>query len=157
MDVAGRGLLAIYLQDHHAAGTAGVRLARRVGSRAGGRSELAVVANEIAEDLRTLERIMTELDVEPSRSKDVVALIAERLGRLKPNGRLVRRSPLSDLLELETLVVGITGKQALWQSLRATRSCSDEELDLLLERADNQKGRVEAERVQAARRVCQET
>ena len=36
---------------------------------------------------------------------------------MKLNGRLLRRSPLSDLLELGA-VAGITGKQALWVSLR---------------------------------------
>ena len=149
------GLLAIYLQDHHAAGVAGVRLARRIGTRAGGGSGLAALAEEIAEDLRTLERIMSELGVDTSRAKDASARALEWMGRLKPNGRLVGRSPLSDLLELEMLVVGITGKQALWQSLGTVPSISDEDLEQLLERAEGQKRRVEAERLGAARRAWQ--
>lgn len=148
-------LLAIYLQDHHAAGVAGARVARRLGSRAGGGSDLATVADEIAEDLRTLERIMSDTGVEPRRSKDVVAAVGEWVGRLKPNGHLLGHSPLSDLLELETLVVGITGKQALWESLRTVPSVSDEELGRLLERAEGQKRRVESERLRAARRAWQ--
>lgn len=150
-------LLAIYLQDHHAAGVAGVRLARRVGSRARGGHDLARVANEIAEDLRTLERIMSDLGVDARRSKDTIATVAGWVGRLKPNGRLVGRSPLSDLLELETLVVGINGKQALWHSLATVPAVAGEELERLLVRAEDQKRRVEAERLAAARRAWQQS
>jgi hypothetical protein len=151
-------LLAIYVQDHHAAGLAGARVARRVAmavERDSGNAELRRVASEISEDLLALEGIMHRLGVEPNRAKDTLARIAERLGRLKLNGRLLRRSPLSDLLELETLVVGITGKQALWVSLREIPSIQIEELDQLLERAEEQKRSVENARVAAARRSFQ--
>ena len=84
--------------------------------------------------------------------KDGLARIAERLGRLKLNGRLTSRSPLSDLLELETLVVGITGKQALWVSLREIPSINTEELDELHARAEDQRRIVETARVEAAKR-----
>ena len=43
--------------------------------------------------------------------------MAEKLGRLKLNGRLRGYSPLSRLLELEGLLIGITGKMALWKTL----------------------------------------
>ena len=98
---------------------------------------------------------MRRLGVKPDRAKDTLARIAERLGRLKPNGRLLRRSRLSDLLELETLVVGITGKQALWLSLREVPSIPIEELDQLLERAQDQKRVVENSRLGAAKRSFQ--
>ena len=65
----------------------------------------------------------------------------------------LERSPLSDLLELETLLVGITGKQALWHSLRASTSASSEDLDRLVERADSQKTIVEDARLRAVRRA----
>ena len=99
-----------------------------------------------------LEGIMRRLGVEPDRVKDSFSRAAERLGRLKLNGRLLRRSPLGELLELETLVVGITGKQALWVSLREIPSIQIEELDQLFERAQEQKRVVESLRVAAAKR-----
>jgi hypothetical protein len=148
-------LLAIYLRDHHAAAVAGARVARRVATaveRDSGNQDLRRVASEIGQDLNVLEEIMRRLGVEPDRVKDSFSRIAERLGRLKLNGRLLRRSPLSDLLELETLVVGITGKQALWVSLREVPSIRIEELDQLFERAQAQKRVVENARVAAARR-----
>lgn len=149
-------LLAIYLQDHHAAAGAGTRLASRVASAAASREqtgELSEVAREIAEDLATLETIMRKAGTTPNGVKDAIARAGERLGRLKLNGRLRTRSPLSDVLELEALVVGITGKQALWRSLRSTNVLPDEELDHLVERAERQKRIVERAREAAARRA----
>ena len=148
-------LLAIYLRDHHAAGVAGARVAQRVATaveRDSGNEDLRRVASEIRQDLMVLEGIMRRLGVEPDRVKDSCSRAAERLGRLKLNGRLLRRSPLSDLLELETLVVGITGKQALLVSLREIPSIQIEELDQLFERAQEQKRVVEHARVAAAKR-----
>jgi hypothetical protein len=148
-------LLAIYLRDHHAAGVAGVRVARRLAlarGRDAGADELERVAAEIEQDLLSLEAIMSRLGVKPDRVKDGLSRVAERLGRLKLNGRLTSRSPLSDLLELETLVVGITGKQALWVSLREIPSINAEELDQLYGRAEDQKRVVETARVEAAKR-----
>ncbi len=44
-------------------------------------------------------------------------VVAEHLGRLKLNGRVFGRARLSDVIELETLFVGITGKLSLWETL----------------------------------------
>jgi len=137
---------------------AGVRVARRAASSLqDGRQEITGIAAEIAEDLDTLEQLMQRLQVGRSRIKDVTGVVAERLSRLKPNGRLTGRSPLSDLLELETLVAGITGKKALWVSLRGVPHVSSDEMDQLVERAESQKRRVEAMRVAAARRCFGES
>jgi hypothetical protein len=148
-----RSFLAIYLQDHHAAGVAGTRLARRIASQPATTAHLSEVASEIHEDLASLETIMGDLGVDPAGTKDALARIGERLGRLKPNGRLRGRSPLSDLEELETLLVGITGKRALWLSLRASSAAPREDLDRLVDRAEHQRTVVEEARLQAVRRV----
>jgi hypothetical protein len=153
-----KSLLAIYLEDHHAAGVAGSRLAARVAATtASERSEvdLSRVAQEIAEDLAALESLMRRLGAEPNTMKDTIARVGERLGRLKPNGRLRERSPLSDLLELEALAVGITGKRALWVSMRNTGLVPAEELDRLIERAEDQHRIVESAREAAARRALE--
>jgi len=149
-------LLAIYLQDHHAAGVAGARVARRVASSVPSdrpEADLSRVAEEIAEDLATLESIMRTLGMKPNGIKDAIARSGERLGRLKPNGRFRQRSPLSDVLELEMLLVGITGKQALWVTLRNATTLPTEELDRLIKRAEDQKRSVESARKAAARRA----
>jgi hypothetical protein len=148
-----RSFLSIYLRDHHAAGVAGTRLARSIARTRGTTDDLRRVASEIEQDLIELEAIMRRLDVQPDVIKDALARIGERLGRLKPNGRLRERSPLSDLLELETLLVGITGKRALWLSLRAGTSVPREDLDRLVERANSQKTIVEDARLDAVGRA----
>ena len=149
-------LLEIYLRDHHAAACAGVAIARRVSTRerpSSAGSALRGVAAEIEADLRSLEGLMARLGVQPSRVKDTLARFAERGGRLKLNGRLVRHSPLSDVVELETLVVGITGKEALWESLHGTDVIPQDQLQALIERAQEQREIVERWRRAAARRA----
>lgn len=134
--------LSIYLRDHHAAGCAGVRLATRLATNLSvelrSDDELSRVAEEVAADLGTLERFMKAEGVSPSEGKDTLAIVAGRLGGLKPNGHLRERSPLSDLIELETLLVGITGKACLWASLAERRPADAVELQSLRLRAQAQ-------------------
>ncbi|MEE1928539.1 hypothetical protein V1J52_10095 [Streptomyces sp. TRM 70351] len=113
-------LLAVYLNDHLAGATGGVELARRVAGQHRGSPDgerLTRLAAEIAEDRDALTDIMSTLDVRVRRYKVCAGWAAERLGRLKPNRALVRRSPLSSLLELEAIRLGVEGKAALWRTL----------------------------------------
>ncbi|MGW5781253.1 hypothetical protein [Streptomyces sp. NPDC003863] len=113
-------LLRIYLNDHYAGSAAGDALVRRVarvhGQGPSGR-RLRGLADEIAEDRESLVRIMTALDIPVMRARALIMRCAEKVGRAKLNGRLVSRSPLSDVLELESLRLGVEGKLALWRSL----------------------------------------
>ena len=149
-------LLDIYLQDHHAGATAGVELARRA-ARANDvepyRSELQAIAAEIEEDVASLEGLMDALGVARDRRKDAAAWVGEKLGRLKRNGTWVSYSPLSRLVELEGLMLGVRGKQALWEALAATQGASPVAADVtrLAERADDQRRRLEELRRRAAR------
>jgi hypothetical protein len=149
-------LLKTYLQDHHAGATVGLELARRT---AGANEdnpqfgpELARIAEEIAEDREMLEQIMERLEVKPNKLKDAGGWTMEKLGRLKTNNRLVGYSPLSRVIELEGLVIGVTGKQALWE---AAQTAVGESLDgisftTLSERAADQRSRLEELRRSAA-------
>jgi hypothetical protein len=77
--------------------------------------------------------------------------MAERLGRLKLNGRLFTRSPLSRIVELETLLVGIRGKEALWTALRAAdATLQGVDLDALIESARTQAEQVDEHRLREA-------
>ena len=114
-------LLEIYLNDHLAAATAWRDLARRAAasnrdSEYG--SFLQRLAGEIAEDRESLISIMRALNVKVDPIKVLVAWGAEKVGRLKLNGRLLGYSPLSRLVELEALSLGVHGKLALWRSLQ---------------------------------------
>jgi hypothetical protein len=113
-------LLRIYLQDHFAGSKLGLALARRT-ARSNRRTAfgppLERLAAEIADDRQALAALMAELGVRRPRMKPALALVAERAGRLKLNGRLVSYSPLSRVFELEGLAMGVRGKQALWRAL----------------------------------------
>ncbi len=150
-----RRLLAIYLNDHLAGATGGVELARRArasnrGTRWG--EPLAIVCAEIEADRTTLEEVMEQLAVKRDSAKIAGAWAAEKLGRLKLNGRLRGYSPLSRMLELEMLLIGITGKLGLWRALQHTREAKLARFDLaaLIERAESQRQVVEGLRLDAA-------
>jgi hypothetical protein len=142
-------LLATYLRDHFAGSSAGLALIRRLRqTNAGTRLDdvLAPIEVEIVEDRQSLQAIMTRLGVEPSSLKATVGSLAEVIGRLKVNGRLLRRSPSSTLVELEGLAAGIATKRNLWRALRTIADKRDEldpkALDALLDRATAQYDRV---------------
>jgi hypothetical protein len=113
--------LSIYLNDQLALGVVWRELARRSRAENDG-SELGAmlerVSTAIAEDVQTFESIMARLRVPKSRYKSRAAVAAERIGRLKPNGRLRGYSPLSRFVELDFLAIGIDGKKLLWTTLR---------------------------------------
>jgi hypothetical protein len=137
-------LLAIYLNDHLAGATLGVELARRL--RASNRDDpvfgpaLAEVCAEIEVDRETLKAMMDRLEVDQSKLKPLAAILGERLGRLKLNGRLWGYSPLSRLDELELLQIGVVGKRRLWLALEHTHAgdLSSFDLGALAERATEQ-------------------
>jgi hypothetical protein len=138
-------LLGIYLNDHLAGATAGADRARHLARSCRGTAiapAMDEIATEIAEDRQRLTDLMGQLNIPTRRYKVCAGWATEKLGRLKGNGRLVRRSPLTTLVELEALRLGVTGKIALWQTLR---QLSDREerldphlLDDLLQRAQRQ-------------------
>ena len=99
----------------------------------------------------------TALGVSQDYVKVAGGWLGEKLGRLKLNGRLFSRSPLSYLVELEALRLGIDGKAAGWQTLRILADHDDRldqaHLDELTARAKAQKAAVDELRRQAAAAV----
>lgn len=146
-------LLSTYLNDHLAGSTVGVELARRAARNNRGTeygAVLAELASEITDDRRALQALMDSLGVGSDRIKLVVAWSAEKVGRLKPNGRLTGYSPLSRLEELELLSIGVEGKLLLWQALSRIEGLPDVDLQVLIERARSQRQRLERQRLKAA-------
>jgi hypothetical protein len=145
-------LLEIYFADHLAASTAGLELARRSARSNAGNATgefLRRLVVEIEEDRETLERVIAQLGFKPSRPKEVAAWVAEKVGRLKFNGQVRGYSPLSRVLELESLAVGIAGKEALWRALQRVAAVDTVDLEGLIERARRQRADVEAHRLAA--------
>jgi len=148
-------LLGIYLNDHLAGSIVGVELCKRAASQNEG-SEigefLAELADDIEEDRNALKAIMDHCGVAQNRVKVPIAWAAEKVGRLKPNGQITGYSPLSRLIELEGLALGVTGKLALWRSLAATRpDLAAFDIATLIARAEAQQDGLEKWRLEAAR------
>lgn len=116
-------LLGIYLNDHLAGATGGLELFRRATGAARGarRAELEQLTDQVGQDRQSLLAMMRGLGVPVRRYKVVTAWVLEKAGRLKTNGHLLSRSPLSDLVELEALVLGVQGKHLCRTRLDAGR------------------------------------
>jgi hypothetical protein len=149
--------LAIYLNDHLAGSTTGLELARRAASSNHGNEfgpALTRIAGEIEEDKASLEDLMSRVQAAPDRLKAGLAWSGEKLGRLKLNGQLMGYSPLSRLIELEALQLGVTGKLALWRALNETLGGDPRldgfDLDGLIDRARRQRTELESLRLKAA-------
>jgi hypothetical protein len=148
-------LLAIYLNDHLAGATGGLELVKRAaGSNEG--TELGAflehLGAEIQADRESLIEAMDRLEISRDRMKVTGGWLAEKAGRLKLNGQLLGYSPLSRVVELEGLHIGISGKLACWQALRQANvaELADFDLDRLVERAERQLAELEPHRREAA-------
>lgn len=147
--------LAIYVNDHLAGSTVGVELAKR-SAKANEETEygpeLARLAAEIEEDRDALKTLLGELDIAEDKLKTSAGWLAEKFGRLKLNGSLVSYSPLSRLIELEGLFLGVNGKRSLWLNLQASIGSQVKSVDLtdLIARAESQSERLEVMRNSAA-------
>ncbi|HTT27070.1 MAG TPA: hypothetical protein VMG37_01560 [Solirubrobacteraceae bacterium] len=150
-------LLAIYLNDHFAGATAGRELVRRAAASNRGTAYgpfLDELAREIAEDRDALRRIMRALNVRVDPMKVAAGWSAEKLGRLKLNGRLRGYSPLSRVVELEALALGVRGKLAGWHTLETVQDersiPASPPLAELIARAERQLEALESHRRRAA-------
>ena len=115
MDSSPDGLLATYLNDHLAGATAGVELSRRsAGANEGTElgTVLARLASESEEDRATLQSVMEAVGAARDRVKVTAAWVGEKAGRLKPNGQLTGYSPLSRVIELEGMSLGMEAQAA---------------------------------------------
>jgi hypothetical protein len=151
-------LLRIFMQDHLAASTAGLELARRAYGANKGTTygdALSRVADEIEEDRRALAEMLTDLGFKPDRVKILGAWTGEKVGRLKLNGQLKGYSPLSRVEELEALIAGINAKLSLWRIVlevaKEEPRLDADRIQRLIERGEEQLETVEDLRTRAAR------
>lgn len=148
-----------HLQHHWAGATGGVALFERVAHNHGDpatAAEVGIMTCEIAEDRESLRGIMHAVGLRPSVVGTVTARVGAELGRLKPNGHIVTRSPLSDVLEVEALRDAVFAKRSGWELLRALADEDDRLdavlLDELIGRADDQLRRLRALHLDVARK-----
>ena len=152
--------LVTYLNDHHAGATGALEMLNALAKSFQGQPLELFFKNlqtEIQADFEALESLMKKIGSEGSAIKQAGAWVAEKISRAK----LGASDPAADQLELfqalETLMLGITGKCALWAALAAAAE-GEPALRLLdyaklQERAVQQRDRVEAERLRVAREL----
>ena len=152
-------LLAIYCNDHLAAATGGIELvSRMIGVHRGGAYEgpLEGLLDEVREERAALRTTMGALGLPVRQYKLLASWVAEKLSRGKLNGRIVSRSPLSDLVEFEFIATAVLAKRAGFETLRALGE-DDHRIDTalferLIDQADRQhRWLAEARRDVAAR------
>lgn len=113
-------LLAVYLRDHHALLVALRELAKRM-STSGRPDDQRRFASDLHraadDDCACVEQFLDRLDSTSSPMLHVAAWTAEKFGRLKLNGRVLRPSPLSAVTELEGCRFLLESDRAAWSGL----------------------------------------
>jgi hypothetical protein len=155
-------LLAIYLNDRLAGAVTTAELARRArasneGSALG--EHLSRLCDELDDDRAKLEALMDHLGIRRDRLKTSGAWLAEKSGRLKLNGRLFGYSPLSRVVELDALRLGIGFQRDMWRALAELAPAGVGGLDLagLAERAERQLADLEPLRLAAVDEALSES
>ena len=138
-------LLGIYCNDHLAAATGGIELVSRMLSRHRGtphETNLEGLLDELREERAALRSSMAALDIPVRQYKQVASWVGEKLARLKLNGHVLSRSPLSDLVEFEFIATAVLAKRCGFETLRvvsaAEKRLDGPLLDRLIAQADKQ-------------------
>ena len=143
--------LAIYLNDH----LAGSVIALEMLDDLSDDPELADLRREVLADREVLERLMARTGVEISQPRQAAAWLTEKLGDVKlylddPDQGALRRLEM-----LETISMGIFGKEALWACLQEAMPgnplLQTEDFTALRRRAEQQRERIEPLRLAAAK------
>lgn len=152
--------LGTYLNDHLGGAEAGVAMARKLEESVRGEPAaelLGPIATEIEEDIETLRGLLAALGTGRNPVKQAAGRLAEKVHRVGVDQRLIRNHALSQLLQAESLSLGVQGKLQLWLVLMevapAHPTLGTVDLPVLAERARDQRRRVEAVRLDAARRA----
>jgi hypothetical protein len=149
--------LATYLNDHLAGAVTLLELLGHVISAYPG-TEVERFArglrDEVTADRRELEALMERFGVSQSTTRKASAWLSEKLAQLKLKADDRHAGALRLLEATEAMSLGIEGKRSLWLALDraaerdpALRGC---DYDRLRQRAEDQRQRVEAVRLQAA-------
>jgi hypothetical protein len=146
---------AAYLNDHLAGSAAALDLLAKMRSQNEGTEFgrlLAALEHEVSEDRDALLQVMEKLGVTTDTVKQAGGWVLEKLTRFKFD--LTTSEEFGRLMETEALSLGIAGKLAGWRALKeASHGDLGVDLDRLIERAQDQRRRLEPFRIGAARQI----
>jgi hypothetical protein len=150
--------IATYLNDHLAGSIIALELLDHLAST---QTELSAFFKQLRADIdadqNELKNLMDSLDVAESRTRRASAWLAEKMTELKLRFDDPKGGPLRLFESLEALSLGIEGKRSLWMALMAAaeKSPALRTLDYkrLMQRAQEQRDRVETQRIAMARKA----
>lgn len=119
-DTMDRDLFGLYLSEHFTASTAGLgRLERMTHAYRDTpfHAELAEVTEQLRGERELYRDLLDRLEVPRRRYLQAAAWAGEKAGRLKLNGRVVERSPMTMVFEPEMMRAGVLAKIGGWQTL----------------------------------------
>jgi hypothetical protein len=149
--------LATYLNDHLAGSVVALELLDHLEEDGTGTAEASLLASvhaDIEADRQELEAFMTQLGIAVSAPRQATGWVLEKLSELKLRLDDAGDGALRRLEALETVSLGIAGKEALWHALAAAAESATDlgQLDYtrLGRRAQTQREAVESLRLRAA-------
>ena len=119
-DTLDKKLLGLYLSDHLTGATAGLGRIERMAkdfTDTPVHAELAGLAGEIRRERELLKGLIRDLGIRRRPHRQAAAWLGEHAGRLKLNGRLLSRSPMTLVLESELMRAAVLAKIGGWQTL----------------------------------------
>lgn len=150
--------IATYLNDHLAGSVVALELIEHLQAAHAGtplESFLANLRADITADRHELEALMDRLHITESRTRKATAWLTEKFTEIKLRLDDPADGALRLLEALEVLSLGIEGKQAMWRALAAVAEEADHlrivDYERLTHRAEEQRSRVEVERLKAAK------
>jgi hypothetical protein len=147
--------LAAYLNDHLAGSVAALELLDYlVKTSSGGAHEafFRSLRDDVTADQEVLRGLLEKFSAPESVTRKAGAWLMEKAARVKLRMDGSAGSAMERMEALEALLLGITGKRALWLALAGSLGRSDDfGFGNLTRRAEEQIERVEAERIEAAR------
>ena len=150
--------LATYLNDHLAGSVVALELMEHLASAHAGTSLerfLIELRADVEADRQELQDLMDRLEITESSPRKATAWLAEKAAQLKLMVDDRSGGALRLFEGMEALSLGIEGKRALWRALVIASEDQPElkRLDYtrLIQRAEEQRGRVEGVRLDAAR------
>jgi hypothetical protein len=150
--------LATYLNDHLAGSVVALELLDHLEEDGAGTAEASMLADvhaDIAADRQELEAFMAQRGIAVSAPRKATGWLVEKLSELKLHLDDAGDGALRRLEALETISLGIAGKEALWHALAAAAENTPElgglDYARLGRRAATQREVVEALRLHAAK------
>lgn len=113
------------------------------------------IRQELFEERSYLRQLATSIGASEPHLPALTAKVSEKLGRFKPNGSLVHRTELTDVIDLETMHDAVSGKVAGWYALLQVddKRVDKTEVERLLQQGLDQVERLRVVHQAAARRA----